>query len=201
MIQADTPSIYTSYIDQSMTYTHYLEINQDLAERIKTGDEEGIVYPQYIPINRQRLRRGNKQAHPSEEIRRVLDKLDQEVHWLVLTEQWCGDAAQSIPLMHKIAAFSDGKLSLGLLNRDEHPDLMDQFLTRGARSIPKLIQLNNAGEVTGSWGPRPAAAQLLVDQLKQKNQPYSEALHSWYARDRYQELNREFAQLLHTAIG
>ena len=59
--------------------------------------------------------------------------------WLVLTEAWCGDAAQSLPIINKMAEVSDN-ITLRLILRDENLDVMDQFLQNGrSRSIPKLI--------------------------------------------------------------
>ena len=58
--------------------------------------------------------------------------------WLILTEAWCGDAAQNIPTIEKIARENDRIKTLYLL-RDENLELMDKYLTGGARAIPKLI--------------------------------------------------------------
>ena len=185
-----------AYLDKAASYDTYFREAQSLTERLKREDAEGINYPQYIPLNLQRLRRGNKIARLSPELTLALDNLDKPVHWLVITEQWCGDAAQTLPLMAKAADGSDGMLTLSMIQRDVYPELIDQFLTRNARSIPKLIQLNENHQVTGIWGPRPLPAQKLVDELKEKSQPYGDVLHSWYARDRYKTLNGELAGLL-----
>ena len=83
--------------------------------------------------------------------------------------------------------------------RDENPALTDAFLTNGTRSIPKLIVLNEEGELLGTWGPRPAAAQQLVIELKSNPATaptYAEQLHLWYARNRCADLQQEIISLL-----
>ena len=79
---------------------------------------------------------------------------------------------------------------------------MDQFLTNGGRSIPKTIQMNEAFEVTKSWGPRPAEAQELVQRVKadpERAHLYSEELHKWYAVNRQQACQVELRALIATA--
>ena len=58
--------------------------------------------------------------------------------WLIITEGWCGDAAQCIPTIEKIAAESKN-IETHYVLRDENLDLIDEYLTNNARSIPKLI--------------------------------------------------------------
>jgi hypothetical protein len=120
--------------------------------------------------------------------------------WLVLTESWCGDAAQLVPVLARIADASAGRITLRLLLRDEHPTVIDAFLTNGGRAIPKLIVLDSATlAVQSTWGPRPAPAQTLVRELIAAGVPYAERniqLHSWYAADRTATVQAEIRELL-----
>jgi hypothetical protein len=120
--------------------------------------------------------------------------------WLVLTEGWCGDAAQTVPIMAKMAGESLN-IELKLIFRDENLDIMDEFLTDGGRSIPKLIVLNKETlEVLENWGPRPVEAQELF--WKAKNSPdfdYPEvqkALQLWYAKDKTLSTQKELTALV-----
>ena len=110
-----------------------------------------------------------------------------------------GDAAQNVPVLAAIAQASKGKIDLRIVFRDENLELMDAFLTNGGRSIPKLIQLNEAWEVMTTWGPRPEVAQNLVMELKANAETvdnYAEQLHLWYAKNRSEELVKEITALL-----
>lgn len=89
--------------------------------------------------------------------------------------------------------------------RDEQPALMDHFLTNGkSRSIPKTIMLKkHTLEVIGSWGPRPAKAQAMVDQLKAADTPMeqlAEQLHRWYKQDKGNSTADEFIKAVHQAL-
>jgi hypothetical protein len=119
--------------------------------------------------------------------------------WLVITEGWCGDAAQNIPAIEKIAAESE-KIETRYVLRDENLELIDRFLTNGARAIPKLIALDaETFEVLGFWGARPAAAQKLFDDLKAQGvaKPLiMENLQRWYNADAQTSIQKEFVELL-----
>ena len=124
-------------------------------------------------------------------------------YWLVISEFWCGDAAQITPVIESITNASEGALETRVVFRDEHPELIDDFLTNGSRSVPKIIQLNDQFEVLGSWGPRPKAAQDLVVQLKSNPETagnYSEWLHKWYADDHQQSTQKELIAFLATSL-
>lgn len=119
--------------------------------------------------------------------------------WLVITEAWCGDAAQNIPPIEKIANLND-RIETRYILRDENTELMDQFLTSGSRSIPKLIALDaDTLDVLGTWGARPEAAQKLYYELKEKGAEKAaimEHLQRWYNADRTLSLQNEFVNLL-----
>ena len=84
---------------------------------------------------------------------------------LVITEPWCGDSLAIFPVLAKL--FAAAGLELRVVLRDEHPDLIDRYLTRGGRAIPILIALGEANEPLFRWGPRPAPAQALVEGYRE----------------------------------
>lgn len=112
---------------------------------------------------------------------------------LVLAEGWCGDASNTVPVLARLADEVPG-IELRLLRRDEHPAVMDRYLTNGARSIPIVIALDEQYRELGHWGPRPAALQRWVLEQRAagvpKEQLYPE-IRKWYARDRGESTLRE----------
>ena len=121
-------------------------------------------------------------------------------HWLIITEGWCGDAAQLVPVFEAVAAASQGHLTTSYVLRDEHLDLIDQYLTNGGRAIPKLLVLDpDTRAVRTHWGPRPTPARELVQRLKAEGMPHDDfirELHTWYAHDRTQTTQTELLALL-----
>lgn len=190
------PKDFQKYLTEGLTFKQYYEQFATAVERVKNDDLDGLVYPQYFVINLQRLKRGVKTTKLSEELISAIKDLDKKISWLVISEFWCGDAAQSIGLLQKVAEASEGKIELRLVFRDENLELMDAFLTNGGKSIPKVIQLNEDFEVTSDWGPRPAPAQEMVLELLAKKESYNDPLHAWYARDRGVHLQQEITELL-----
>jgi hypothetical protein len=106
---------------------------------------------------------------------------------LVISEDWCGDAFNTVPTMARMAEALPN-VQLRIVKRDENPELMDAFLTNGSRSIPLAIVLRPDFTVAGWWGPRPPELQEFVMSEKKKNErPSSEIyrdVRRWYARDR-----------------
>jgi hypothetical protein len=111
---------------------------------------------------------------------------------LVIAEDWCGDASSTIPILARFADAAPG-MELRILRRDEHPELMDRYLTNGSRSIPIVIALDESHRELGHWGPRPATLQAWVLEnrpLVPKAELYPQ-VRKWYARDRGETTLRE----------
>ena len=191
---------YSAYWKKAMSYAMYRSTVSDLLARgLTTGTHQSPEMLDYARLNDHRMDRVEKRFQMLPGLQEKLDQLSEPLHWLVLSEGWCGDAAQNLPALEKIAEHSHGKIHLRVLLRDENTELMDQWLTNGGRSIPKLIQLNAAFEVTGSWGPRPAEAQAMVLAAKaagEDHHVYAERVHKWYAHNNSADLQGEILELL-----
>jgi hypothetical protein len=106
-------------------------------------------------------------------------------HLLVLAEDWCGDAVNTVPVLARLAEAVHG-LDLRILGRDANPDLMDRHLSHGARAIPVVMVLDEEFRELGWWGSRPEPLQAWVrteGQALDKGARYRE-VRRWYARDR-----------------
>jgi hypothetical protein len=119
--------------------------------------------------------------------------LGQRFRLVVLAEDWCGDASNTVPLLARWAEQTPN-VELRILRRDEHPEVMDRYLTGTSRSIPVVIVLTEEMEEIGCWGPRPAALQRwTAEHLAQgadKKLLYPD-IRRWYARDRGESTLRE----------
>ena len=136
---------------------------------------------------------------PDEFVRRVA-ALGGAWHLLVLSEDWCGDAVNSVPVVARLAELAPN-VDLRVLARDENLDLMDAHLTGTSRSIPVVIVLDEEFNERGWWGPRPAELQKWVlgpGQALEKDARYRE-IRSWYARDRGLSTLRELVEVMERA--
>jgi pantothenate kinase-related protein Tda10 len=146
------------------------------------------------------MQRLDKTVHLLPELVEAARQLPRRYQWLILTEGWCGDAAQLVPVMEAVAQASEGKISTHYLLRDDNLDLMDRYLTGTSRAIPRLVvfEADTLREVT-AWGPRPAPAQELLLRLKAEGMPHDEyitQIHAWYAHDKTQTTQRELLALV-----
>jgi hypothetical protein len=161
-------------------------------------DEHDRELYRYTVLNQQRISRVEKTYAPSGALLDTVQSITVPQYWMLLSALWCGDSAANLPVIAKIAQLNP-MIQLSIIERDENLEIMDQYLTNGARSIPKLVVFNASGEELFTWGSRPASAKALVLEQKGQGIPqevWEEKLHLWYARNRGQELEAELlAQL------
>lgn len=185
-------------IDKAMSYQEYNSLLIDLFSKGKTtGENQSDDLLNYAKMNLQRMKRLNKTVELSDELKTVISESKKEMIWLVITEGWCGDAAQNIPVLNKIAELSS-TIQMKLILRDENLEVMDEFLTNGGRSIPKLIVLDkNTLEIIDTWGPRPNPALDLINEFKAKEIEYKDFVKDvqlWYAKDKTTSMQNELAE-------
>lgn len=193
--------ITEAVLHSAMSYDRYMNLLVDLlAEGKTTGENQSEAMVGYGKMNVQRMKRLNKTIQLLPEFEEVLKGLTRKMTFLVITEGWCGDAAQNVPVLNKLSEQSN-QIDLKLILRDENLEIMDAYLTNGGRSIPKLIALDSSTlEVIGTWGPRPETAQEMVSEFKKmENGDYSEfvkVVQLWYAKDKTNSMQRELISLL-----
>lgn len=194
-------NIIETSLAKSLTYNEYRSLVSGL---LKEGKSTGITQNEdlfhYSELNETRMNRLDKTLSVLETIQERLSNLENEFILLTLTEGWCGDAAQILPILNKISETSD-KIDLRLVLRDENEELMNLFLTNGSKSIPKVILIEKSSrEVVGSWGPRPEAARKLIADYKEKNgvvdEPIKIELQKWYLKDKGESTQLELLQIL-----
>ena len=188
------------YIEKSMTFAEYIKLIDDLLLDGKTtGAVQSDTMFNYGKLNRQRMHRLEKTVNLEESLKEKTRALNVRWIWLVITEGWCGDAAQNIPLIEKIAAENKG-IETRYVLRDENLDLMDKHLTNNARSIPKLICLDaETFKEIGTWGPRPQIAMEYFYQLRETGMAkplMMENMQRWYLQDKEKSIQAEFSVLL-----
>ncbi|AZI24436.1 thioredoxin family protein [Pedobacter sp. G11] len=187
------------FSEQGMDYQTYRAlVDQLLLEGKATGD---VTYDlHYTKMNVQRMSRVDKTASLTEELTATIDQLKTSYKFLVITEGWCGDAAQIVPVFNKIATASLGKIDLKFVLRDKNLPLIDAHLTNGGRAIPVLIILNEeADQVLATWAPRPQVLQELLKEWRQETTEMTilaEKLHSWYAKDKTLSTQAELNEVL-----
>ena len=183
------------------SYTEYKELILNLLkEGRSTGSSQNDNLFNFTKLNEKRMKRLDKQTKLSETTKEKTQRIQKDFTWLVLTESWCGDAAQTLPILNKFAE-TNPKIELKVVLRDDNADLMNGFLTNGSKSIPKLIVLEKGtNNVVSTWGPRSEKASNLVNNYKEKHgkldAEFKKDLQLWYNSDKGVHIERDLVDLL-----
>jgi len=188
-------------IAQAVDYNQYIRnLEGQLDERNENEKIQNYVY-----LNVRRMKRIAKQYEPAPYLVKLVMKINRPVTWLVITEGWCGDAAHVLPILETLSMLSF-KPQLKIVLRDEHPDLIEEYLTNGSRSIPKILAFDEDGQLISQWGPRPNSAQQMVESFMNGVSEYAnyqeltEAVQKWYHYDRYLTFESEIIEFIEPQI-
>lgn len=194
-------NIVNDGLNNAMSYTAFRDLVKTLATTDgTTGVEQSEALIAYTKLNESRMKRWDKTLKISEADQTRIKNFKGSVTWLVIAESWCGDAAHILPVINKVADLN-ANIDLKVVLRDENDALMNQFLTNGGKSIPKLIMIDNTtGDVVNTFGPRPSIATQLVNDFKAEYKvltpAFKEQLQTWYNLDKGQSTVGDLLALL-----
>ena len=193
--------ILTSSIETGITYKDYRDLTTCLAG---TNGTTGLVQSEdlvnYTLLNDKRMKRWDKTIKTPDAIITKMQSINKKMSWIVITESWCGDAAHVMPAINKLAELND-LIEFKVVIRDENEALMNEFLTNGSKSIPKLILIDTeTKKVINTFGPRPAEATKLVNDYKAKHgaltPEFKEELQHWYNKNKGQAVLQDIVELI-----
>ncbi len=197
-----TLEILNKSIENSLSYAEYREkVSSLILENKSTGnDPDSEALLNYSKLNDRRMRRLDKTIKIDATISEKIKNVSSQVKWVVLTESWCGDAAQSLPIINKLAELNEN-IDFRVVLRDENEELMNEFLTNGGKSIPKLIAFDvQKNEIIDSWGPRPTVATKMVNDYKAAHgkltPEFKEDLQVWYNKDKGINVAEDLSKLV-----
>ncbi|MDO4763225.1 MAG: thioredoxin family protein [Flavobacteriaceae bacterium] len=187
------------YWGKAISFEEYLQKTEDIVNKNEadlTEEEKGML--EYYKLGVQRMNRMLKVYKPDENQLKTLEEKQFKGKFLVISEGWCGDAGQTVPA---VSLFFKGKNEVRVIYRDENPELIDQFLTNGTRSIPIVVILNENDEVITHWGPRPAYGTELLKKHKANPEEYPKPqfyndLQLYYAKNRGFDVINEILELI-----
>lgn len=195
-------NIIAKALFKSHTYPEYRKLVADLlVDGKSTGSEQSESLTHYSKLNDARMNRLDKTIQLKDEVISKIENLEHRYIWLVIFEGWCGDAAQILPVINKMALASHKKIDLRIVLRDENEELMNEYLTNGGKAIPKVIIIcKEAGIVRANWGPRPKVAAKLITNYKKEfgvlDEKIKTDLQLWYLADKGVSVQEELMQVV-----
>lgn len=179
-------------------YTDYFEAIINKSNEEQAAPYNNPAYLEYTRLNWARMKRWLKTGKLADEFQQVLKNIQTPQHWIVITEPWCGDAAHIVPFI-QMASVQNPLITVSYELRDSAPFRIDDYLTHGTKSIPKLVVRNQQGNDLSTWGPRPAGCQALYDDLKAAHADFETvktSLQNWYNNDKGKAIQQELTALL-----
>lgn len=186
---------------KAISYTEYRNlVDRLVSENATTGATKTETLIAYTKLNDRRMKRWDKTLKIPLTFEEKIKSVNTKITWLVITESWCGDAAHVLPVMNKISKMNEN-INFKVVLRDENEALMNQFLTNGNKSIPKLIMIDNrTNNVVSTYGSRPNVVTKLVNDFKNEHgsltPEFKEGLQLWYNKDKGQSTLEDLTQLL-----
>ena len=193
-------NIIEKSLGNSYTYQEFRDlVSHLLTEDKSTGHTQSEAITGFSLLNDRRMKRLDKTIKVSEETIAEMNTINEPQTWLVIAEGWCGDAAQNLPVINKIAETSN-LIDFKVVLRDDNEDLMNLFLTNGGKAIPKLIALDKDNNVIDTWGPRPTVATQMVADYKAEHgvidAKFKQDLQVWYNKDKGLSVQDDFVKLV-----
>lgn len=187
----------STYFERGYTFDEYTKMFEEaVLEKRTSGPNQDEMYVRYTELNWTRWSRIWKHGVLNEDLAKAIETSTNVWKVLVITEFWCGDAAQNLPMIAKALARNLG-IEVRYVFRDENLELMDRYLTNGGRSIPKIIVMDENYHELFTWGARPVAAHEELMRLKGDGLEFEDILtqmQKWYNADKSQSLQKEIAE-------
>ena len=194
--------VLKSAIDNSYSYQEYISLIEGLHQQEKaTSFQENKTYYDYSVLGLSRMKRIFKRQEHLPELLSLVKEIDEEQNWIIITESWCGDASQTVPIIAKLVS-ENPQINLRIVLRDSNLNFMNRYLTNGSISIPILVVFDKEWKELWVWGPRPAEAQEKVMEYKHAPEPkvpystFSAEIQKWYNQDKGISTERELLKLL-----
>ncbi len=180
------------YLEKGVGYEAYIE-------RVEKEVEVNAPLSDYSELNLKRMQRVAKTFKLSEN--QIIDLLSipNNFNVIIISEGWCGDASQSVPVFNKIFEVMDIEPQYAF--RNENQELMQEYLTNGAEAIPILIALDLEGNELFHYGPRPQKGMEMLAAYKANPEKISKDdfyknLQQFYNKDKGQSIYNELLALM-----
>lgn len=173
-----------------------------LFEKIDRGEIKESPYdnPEKIAVVRLNMRRISRWLKKDNlllpETIAAINSIKQKQTWHLIIEPWCGDGAHVAPVVAKMAAESPF-IEFNIVLRDGPNNMIDDYLTNGAKAMPILVVRDCNQNDLFHWGPRPKGCLNLVNAQKLSDLSSEEKKieqQKWFNADEGVEIQQEIAK-------
>lgn len=184
------------YFQKGINYTEYIQNEETLLQ-----SKEEFKFRPYHELNERRMKRNLKIADKSIELNATQKEILKDKKILIITEGWCGDAAQIVPYAVKIGERAG--IEVKLVYRDENTSLMNEYLTNGGMAIPVIILADEQFNPIDYFAPRPKEAQDIMLKMKASGaskEDITAELQKWYNTDKGAQIIQEILRMTELTV-
>lgn len=188
-------------LEDSLTHNEFMDFTKSILESdVKESPYDKEAYINYTTVNYNRSEKILRNFQLDKKLYNLLSEDVQEWTWVLLSEPWCGDASFIQPVIYAMSLAAGESIDFKIILRDKHPEIMEHFLTNGGMAIPKLVCLDKDLNTLATWGPRPTELQDQFNEWK-KDPEFDtntkiKMVNRWYIKDKNQNIQKEFIQLV-----
>ena len=200
---------YVQALQASITYhQHLLDIKAYLTNNKRKIEYKGVDLVHYTQLNLEQMESWNENINIIPEIKQYVKSITEKIDLVVITEAWCLDAAHVLPVVQKFSELND-QIHLKILIRDNHPEVMNKYLTDGSKSIPIVVGIQHENEKMIElfhWGPKPKAMseyslKFYNEELGISFKEYIEQTSIWYINDKTTSIQKELYIKLYQSLN
>jgi thioredoxin family protein len=163
---------------------------------------KGVSYHDFLDAARSRrdewLERSKDATVAADAVARV-KQLGARRRLLVVAEDWCGDSANTLPYLARLAEAAPDVLDLRIVDSSIGRPVMEEHKTPDGRAAtPTVVVLDESGALIAAWVERPSGLQKwyigqqdVLGRTELLDQKYK-----WYREDQGRSAIREVVELL-----
>lgn len=120
--------------------------------------ESGLPYDDYLATGtadqQEKWRAFTGRVALTESQRSLIGAFERPMPVLVTSGTWCGDCVAQVPMLRAIELANPDRITLRIVDRDEHSDLSERIMICDGQRVPTAIFMNEVFDFVGLLGDR-----------------------------------------------
>jgi hypothetical protein len=160
-------------------------------------NEEELQHLIYLQNNYLSIQNSLNSYSPSDSIKQQTNKQKTTLNVYIIMENWCGSSAGNVPYIVKLLS-ENPLIKITIVLRDTNIEFMDEYLTNGKRSIPKVIGFDDDGNEKFVWGSASKMQAEFAATVQARNidfQDFVKEIQAWFVENNAKAIESDFLEI------